>query len=673
LVKDIDPSGGSAPGSLTDVGGSLFVSAFDGVDDGLTHGRELWRSEGTDATTTLVKDINPSSNSSPDQLTAFGPLLLFAADDGTAGVEPWRSDGTADGTFMLADIWAGANSSFPQSFTPSGGTAFFVASNGLGFGGAPGRELWRTDGTPTGTAMVKDINPTGNSNPAQLTDVGGTLFFVADDGTHGRELWRSDGTSSGTFMVKDINPTGSSISTLTPSSLTDVNGTLFLAADDGTSGTEMWRSDGTSSGTFMVGDINPTARLGSFPREFTAVGSGIFFIASDGGSAGLELWHTDGTPAGTAMVKDINPSTSSDPAELTALGGTLLLRADDGTHGEELWRSDGTGNGTLMVSDINRAGPSFPLDLTVLDGALYFAANDGFHGPELWSSEGTAAGTRPVADINPSFGSFPHGLTVIGETLFFAADDGTKGDELWKASPAGPPAGDNTSTDLSCTPRTVTVGGSTTCLATVNDTSAASNPSGTVTFASDKPGTFHPADQCTLAPDPDAANASTCQIRYSANANGTHTLTSTFTAQTPGEYLTSRGADTIAVTAHRTAACQGRTATRLGTSRPDTLAGTPAGDVFRLFAGNDRARGRGGADAICGGRGRDILRGGKGRDALRGGKGADRLRGGARKDTLIGGRGPDLLIGGPGPDLLIGGKGKDRCIGGPGKDVLRHC
>ncbi len=38
-----------------------------------------------------------------------------------------------------------------------------------------------------------------------LTDVGGTLFFVADDGRTG-ELWRSDGTEAGTEMVKDIDP-----------------------------------------------------------------------------------------------------------------------------------------------------------------------------------------------------------------------------------------------------------------------------------------------------------------------------------------------------------------------------------------------------------------------------------------------------------------------------------
>ncbi len=84
--------------------------------------------------------------------------------------------------------------------------------------------------------LVKDIYQAGDSSPSGLTAVDRTLFFRADDGTTGEELWTSDGTTAGTVLVKDIHPAGDS----SPHNLTNVNGTLFFAADDGTTGIELW-------------------------------------------------------------------------------------------------------------------------------------------------------------------------------------------------------------------------------------------------------------------------------------------------------------------------------------------------------------------------------------------------------------------------------------------------
>ncbi len=86
--------------------------------------------------------------------------------------------------------------------------------------------------------LVKDINLIGGgSSPSYLTNVNGTLFFQASDGTNGLELWKSDGTAAGTVLVKDINPGAGSAS---PSNLTIVNGMLFFQAYDGTIGQELW-------------------------------------------------------------------------------------------------------------------------------------------------------------------------------------------------------------------------------------------------------------------------------------------------------------------------------------------------------------------------------------------------------------------------------------------------
>src|SRR5262249_26603994 len=156
-----------------------------------------------------------------------------------------------------------------------------------------------------------------------------------------------------------------------------VNGVLYFQADDGAHGHELWRSDGTAAGTWMVKDINPGATR-SNPEHLTA-GNGVLYFDADDGGHGNELGRSDGTAAGTSRVKDITPGAAGFGYTPPLLGvgsaGVLYFRAGDGVHGNELWRSDGTTAGTVMVKDINLgAGDSVPSRLTDLNGVLYFAA-----------------------------------------------------------------------------------------------------------------------------------------------------------------------------------------------------------------------------------------------------------------------------------------------------------
>ena len=264
---------------LTSVNGTLFFAA-----DDVTFGRELWKSDGTESGTVMVKDIHPTDSSWPRRLYSVNGTLYFSAFDETHGRELWKSDGTESGTVLVKDINP-SGSSEPVSLTDHNGVLYFSA-----YDEARGRELWKSDGTASGTELVKDINPSGSSQAGLRLDgggmhsVNGTLFFSADDGTNpirtglgeNIELWKSDGTESGTVMVKDIHPATSS----SPMHFRSVNGTLFFSADDGTSGMELWKGDGTESGTVMVKDLHP---WGSSFLEClaTEIGS-LFFNADDG-------------------------------------------------------------------------------------------------------------------------------------------------------------------------------------------------------------------------------------------------------------------------------------------------------------------------------------------------------------------------------------------------------
>jgi ELWxxDGT repeat protein len=361
----------------------------------------------------------------PAGLTDVDGTLFFIADDGILGSELWKSDGTPEGTIMVKDIHIGRSSSNISPPVAVNGILFFAADDG-----SSGRELWKSDGTPEGTVLVKDINTTGPSHISHMTDVDGILFFRAIDEI-GYALYKSDGTPGGTVHVKAPDPDNHYSVTWLASS----NGFLFFSGDDGLTGNELWISDGTPAGTYMLKDINPGSDT-SQPRELTDVGGTLFFFADDG-STGYALWKSDGTPEGTVMVEDINPSTSHSSGQkwLTSVNGTLYFKEDGGIAGDELWMSDGTPAGTLMVKDINPFGDSNPYRLTDVNGTLFFAANDGVAGAELWKSDGTPGGTVMVKDINtePGKGSLLYDMCNVNGTLFFIADDGITGLELWKS------------------------------------------------------------------------------------------------------------------------------------------------------------------------------------------------------------------------------------------------
>jgi ELWxxDGT repeat protein len=305
-----------------------------------------------------------------------------------------------------------------------------------------GGELWKSDGTAAGTVLVADTSRgaqyVDGTYPVDLAAVGSTVFFDGSDPVHGAELWKSDGTASGTTLVKDINTTPSypnDTPDSRPSQLIGVGDQLFFVADDGVHDQVLWRSDGTAAGTRLLKEVYPRGHMIGYRGE-------LFFSAFDY-THGAELWKSDGTAAGTELVKDIYPGSKgsypyphgSEPRGFIKLAGTLYFSAGDAAHGRELWKTDGTAAGTKLVADIYRGRhSSHPDQFAEHAGTLYFDAQNRNGDKELWRSSGRAAGTRMVKDIKPGpEGSRPGGLTSVGPRLFFVADDGTHGYEVWKS------------------------------------------------------------------------------------------------------------------------------------------------------------------------------------------------------------------------------------------------
>lgn len=410
LLKNIDPgSSGFYNGTQYAIldNSKYFFYANNGLN-----GLELWLTDGSTAGTKMVRDIEPffSSVNMLNSIGAYKGAVYFAANRGSGDYFLWKSDGTDTGTKKFMEIQS------PTSFTNYNGKLYFIASDFF----HKNREIWVTDSSKTGTVMVADINPgDGNAFPVnqKLIEYNGKLYFWANDGAHGYELWRTDGTATGTLMVKDIWP-GQGSGRFVPE-LTVHNNKLYFSANDSVHGVELWTSDGTASGTTLVKDIYPGYRSSNIYNIKSCNGK-LYFSAMDTFNHGEETWTSDGTGANTLMLKEIAPDTlSGGGAGFTAYKNHVFFQASDSTgsiYQSRLWVTDGTGTNTRIIappsSIVDSSLAGIAMSNIIYNGSLYFPANFDGTGIELWSlrdTTGTSTITKVSQDIltiypNPSDG-----------------------------------------------------------------------------------------------------------------------------------------------------------------------------------------------------------------------------------------------------------------------------
>jgi ELWxxDGT repeat protein len=182
----------------------------------------------------------------------FNDKLYFTADDGKNGYELFVSDGTTEGTQLLVDLYPGENNygfnngSFPSNFIEFNDKIYFSANDG-----ESGNELFVSDGTAEGTQLVADLYPgennygfTNSSYPSSLVEFDDKIYFTANDGESGSELFVTDGTVEGTQLVADLRPGVSQYGYSygsAPYELTVVGDELFFSANNGETGTELFK------------------------------------------------------------------------------------------------------------------------------------------------------------------------------------------------------------------------------------------------------------------------------------------------------------------------------------------------------------------------------------------------------------------------------------------------
>ncbi len=421
--------------SFATAGGKGYFHAYDPV-----HGQELWVTDGTTAGTKLTREIIPGrgDDNAPtrtEKVVAAGNTIFFVGNDPQFGIELFKTDGTAPGTVPVMDFKEGMrdiftpNSSQPSILAVDEKLVYFATvatTNDFGQNGRPlGLELWKTDGTTAGTLRLKEgVVDSADGVVVGLTGGGvlnHVLYYNGYTKATGGELWRSDGTRAGTFLLKDLDPR-----------------------------TEQDR---------------PDLGRGSEPDGFVVAGNLLYFAAN--GPAGRELWRTDGTAAGTFQVHDFTPGPHPSNPLLTfsslpnpelreaALGDQLLIQVDRATGDEtfptksSLFITDGTDAGTrLLHPELTISEGPF-----VANGKAWFIAFGTFPDDPTESRSGLwFADTNKVEFVQLTYGP----LSTVGDLVYYtvpnqdgttslvaldAKDNSTRGVLTWDAGKAGPITG----------------------------------------------------------------------------------------------------------------------------------------------------------------------------------------------------------------------------------------
>jgi ELWxxDGT repeat protein len=340
------------------------------------------------------------------------------------------------------------------------------------------RELWKSNGTESGTIPLRQFKLNTNVNSGYQFDKlfpwKGNFYFVGYESSTGQELWKTDGTVAGTVIVKDIiKGTGGAIF----SNFMATDNYLFYMVKDNYNNTLLYRTDGTALETKQCylglnknAYFNPIATLSKYiifedydadyqsivlgtdgntvenlrkptvgnrrTENFLTVKDTAYFAFTQNDKV-VEMWQSNGTKSGTkAIISPIKYLAHDTKSKGVLLQGVRYFTASDDEYNYEMWRSDGTPKGTFQVTDIlkGKAGAN-PYNYYLWGNEIVFMANNGVAGIEPWISNITTGKAQIIKNFNTNNftlerDKFYPFIKINGKFCFFATDI-AHGTELW--------------------------------------------------------------------------------------------------------------------------------------------------------------------------------------------------------------------------------------------------
>ncbi|MBK7391537.1 MAG: T9SS type A sorting domain-containing protein [Bacteroidetes bacterium] len=243
-----------------------------------------------------------------------------------------------------------------------------------------GTSLYVSDGTAAGTVFL-----TNGYTLYNVVKTGGSTdtWFFKKDNTGVMELWKTNGLPSGTSIVKQLGSYGNLIT----STITD-NKFYFILAAPGNS-YHLWVTNGTVNGTTNLHTYNSSYYF----HHFTGFPEAFFYELSASGN--LELWKSSGTVAGTILIKNLGTLDNID--EMFFYNNKYyIIFSTTGTN-EELWTSDGTNAGTTLLQSFLE--PSYMHSFPSLNDLYFFNAANA-QNFELWKTAAPLNVSEIQGDVN---------------------------------------------------------------------------------------------------------------------------------------------------------------------------------------------------------------------------------------------------------------------------------
>lgn len=344
--------------------------------------RELWRTDGTTAGTYLLYDLEEQSLR-PSGFTELAGSVYFGGrfvdTSGNTENALYKIDQIAeeiDVVSVLPDCPVGSHYAIEQAVTFNGAIYWYYL-----FGGC----VYRSDGTPGGTGIYygEDL-----MDIAALFPANNRLYFVGSDPDFTRLLYRTDGTPNGVVAFPDDESPHNLFAALD-------NKLVYTAQNPETNSTnDIWVANDEDTTAMLLYDFY-TEEEGAWIENLVTYNDKVFFTASEYDEdpstgivtgTGTELWGTDGTTAGTYLVKDINQGQfSSNISNIVIHDGFMYFLAKYNQH-YALFQSDGTSEGTIPYFDLPNEAlmAAQPVDLYYHNNSFYLTMGDAFTGRELW-------------------------------------------------------------------------------------------------------------------------------------------------------------------------------------------------------------------------------------------------------------------------------------------------